>query len=59
MHALRVNDAKITTECAFNQGKQGTENNHECNKKEKTLCWVVLETRELSLRPQNTYIYVF
>lgn len=59
MCAVRVNDAKTSTENAFDQDKQGTESNHKCNKEEKALCWVVLETWEPSLRPPNTYICVF
>lgn len=37
MCAVRVNDAKISTENAFDQDKQGTESNHKCNKEEKAV----------------------
>ena len=59
--ALQTNEAKITSENAFNGDNVWGEGNHEYSNKEKTLFWVFYRflTRVLSLRPRNTYIYVF
>ena len=43
MRALRVNETKITSQNTFNGDDFGTESNHESNKDEKTLFWVLLQ----------------
>ena len=66
MGALKVNETKITTENAFNRGHFGIEDNNDSNTVNQTttkkLCFCYscrFATCTLTLRPQNTYIYVF
>ena len=58
---LRVNKSEITGENTFNGDHFETEGNHEPSEDEKTLFWVFCRfvTNALTLRPRNTYIYVF
>ena len=56
-----VNKTKSTSENAFNGDHLGTEGNHESSNDGKKFvgCFCRFVTRALTLRPRNTYIYVF
>ena len=58
---LRVNKSKITDENTFNEDLFEIEDNHESSKDEKIdfSYFYRFVTRALTLRPRNTYIYVF
>ena len=60
--ALRLVEAKITTENAFNGDHFRSEGNHEYSNNKKTFFWLFflrLVTSALTLRPRNTYFYDF
>ena len=58
---LRVTKSKITGENTFNEDLFEIEDNHESSKDEKIdfSYFYRFVTRALTLRPRNTYIYVF
>ena len=57
---LKVNKSKITVKNTFNGDHFETEGNHESIKDEKTFFGYFCRfVTRVTLRPRNTYIYVF